>query len=103
RPVLVGVAAHGAGAAAALLGGAGRLGRGLSTAGAVVGAGASLLLGLDALVTRGTWTFEAPSLLAVGGGLLLRRDTLGAFFLILIGMVAAPAALYGAGYSAAHA
>jgi hydrogenase-4 component B len=97
------VAAYSAGAAAALLGGSGRIGRGLSTAGAVVGAGASLLLGLDALVTRETWTFEAPSLLAVGGGLLLRLDALGAFFLILIGMVAAPAALYGAGYSAAYA
>jgi hydrogenase-4 component B len=97
------VAAYGAGAVAALLGGGGRLGRGLSTAGAVVGAVASLLLGLHALVTRTTWTLEAPSILEVGGGLLLRLDALGAFFLILIGMVAAPAALYGAGYSAAYA
>jgi hydrogenase-4 component B len=97
------VAAYGTGAASALLGGPGRIGRGLSTAGAVAGAGAGLLLGLRALMAHDTWTLEAAGLLAVAGGLLLHLDALGAFFLILTGMVAVPAALYGAGYSAGYA
>ena len=97
------VAAYGTGTVAALLDGPGRIGRALSTAGTVVGAGAGLLLGLHALVTHATWTLEAPGLLAVAGGVLLHLDALGAFFLILTGMVAAPAALYGAGYSAGYA
>jgi len=97
------VTAYAAGAVAGLAGGSGRIGRGLSTAGAVVGAVAGLLLGLQGLVSRATWTFEAPGLLAVAGGVVLRVDALGAFFLILTGAVAAPSALYGAGYSAAYA
>ena len=36
------------------------------------------------------------------GGLALRLDALGAFFLVLIGLGAIPAAMYGAGYTAAY-
>jgi hydrogenase-4 component B len=43
-----------------------------------------------------------PQLLPIAGGLALRLDLLGAFFLILIGLGAIPAAIYGAGYSAAY-
>ena len=42
-------------------------------------------------------------MVGVAGGILLRLDALGAFFLVLVGMVAAPAALYGVGYSAGYA
>jgi hydrogenase-4 component B len=38
----------------------------------------------------------------LGGGLALRLDLLGAFFLAVTGIVAIPAAVYGAGYSAAY-
>src|SRR5258708_13349343 len=94
------VGAYGAGAAAALLGGGHRAGRALSTAGAVTGAVAGLLLGLQALASGVVWTFVAPDLVGLAGGIVLRLDALGAFFLALVGMVAAPAALYGVGYSA---
>src|SRR5581483_9757608 len=45
---------------------------------------------------------SVPGLLPVAGGLQLRLDGLGAFFLILIGLGAIPAAIYGAGYSKAY-
>ena len=96
------VAAYGAGAAAALLAGSGAAARVLSAAGAIVGAAAGLLLGLHALATGAVWALGVPDVVSVAGGLLFRLDALGAFFLILVSMVAAPAALYGVGYSAAY-
>ncbi len=97
------VGAYGAGAAAALLGGGVRVGRALSTAGAVTGAAAGLLLGLQVLAGGPIWTFVAPDVVGLAGGIALRLDALGAFFLALTGMVAAPAALYGVGYSTGYA
>jgi len=96
------VAAYGAGAAGALLAGAGRAARVLSAAGAIGGAGAGLLLGLHALAGGPVWALGVPDVVSVAGGLLFRLDALGALFLVLISMVAAPAALYGIGYSAAY-
>src|SRR5258705_2855375 len=96
------VAAYGAGAAGALLAGAGRAARVLSAAGAMVGAGAGLLLGLHALAGGAVWALGVPDVVSVAGGLLFRLDALGALFLVLVSMVAAPAALYGIGYSAAY-
>ena len=96
------VAAYGAGAAGALLAGAGRAARVLSAAGAIVGAGAGLLLGLPALAGGAVWALGVPDVVSVAGGLLFRLDALGALFLVLVSMVAAPAALYGVGYSAAY-
>jgi len=97
------VAAYGAGAAVALLAGSGPVARALSAAGAIAGAGAGLLLGLHALAGAGAWTVAVPEVVSVAGGLLFRLDALGALFLVLVSMVAAPAALYGVGYSAAYA
>ena len=48
------------------------------------------------------WALGVPGIVSVAGGLLFRLDALGALFLILVSMVAAPAALYGVGYSAAY-
>jgi hydrogenase-4 component B len=45
---------------------------------------------------------SVPELLPLGGGLALRLDPLGAFFLMVIGVGAIPAALYGWGYSATY-
>jgi hydrogenase-4 component B len=45
---------------------------------------------------------EAPGLLSVADGLAFRLDALGAFFLALVGLVAIPCGIYGAGYSAAY-
>jgi formate hydrogenlyase subunit 3/multisubunit Na+/H+ antiporter MnhD subunit len=95
------VTAYAAGTVAALVGR--RPGRALATLGGVIGAVAGLLLGVHVWVTRATWQLEAPGLLAVGGGLALSLDPLGGLFLVLTGMVAAPAALYGAGYVTGYA
>ena len=48
------------------------------------------------------FTLFVPELLPLGGGLALRLDSLGAFFLVVIGVGAIPAALYGAGYTAVY-
>lgn len=93
------VLGHVAGAVGALLAPTGRGARGFTTVGAIVGGGAGLALSLDAL-TRGTpFQLDIPQLLAVVGGVSLRLDRLGAFFLLVVEAVGLPAALFGGAYS----
>src|SRR6266446_757635 len=99
---LVMVIAYSFGAFAALAGGRGATGRGLVALGAAAGAGSGLILGGIVMATGMPFALSIPELLPIAGGLALRLDPLGAFFLILIGLVAIPAAIYGAGYSAAY-
>lgn len=94
--------AYGLAALAAVLGGRKSSGRGLVALGAIAGAGAGLALGATVIATGIPFALSFPELLPLGGGLALRLDPLGAFFLVVIGMVAIPAAVYGAGYSAAY-
>ena len=94
--------AYGFGVLAALAGGRGTVGRSLVAAGAVGGAGAGLMLGAMVIATAQPFTLTVPDLLPLAGGLALRLDPLGAFFLILIGIGAIPAAIYGAGYSSIY-
>jgi len=96
------VMAYGFGALAALAWGRGPAGRGMVALGAAVGAGSGLVLGGMVIATGRPFALSIPELLPVAGGLALRLDPLGAFFLILIGLGAIPAAIYGAGYSAAY-
>ena len=96
------VAAYLAGAAGALAPLGPRLTRIVAAAGAIGGAVAGILLAAVVLVGGRPFVGEVPALLSVGGGLALRLDGLGAFFLILVGVVAAPAALYGVGYTEAY-
>jgi len=90
------------GVLSALLAGKGAFGRGLVALGAVVGAGAGSALGATVILTGAPFTLTVPALLPTAGGLALRLDPLAAFFLILIGLGAIPAAIYGAGYSATY-
>jgi hydrogenase-4 component B len=94
--------AYSFGALAGLAGGRGAVGRSLVAAGAVGGAGAGLALGAAVIATAQPFTLSVPDLLPLAGGLALRLDPLGAFFLILIGIGAIPAAIYGAGYSSIY-
>ncbi len=94
--------AYGLGAFAALVGGRKSFGRWLVALGGVLGAGAGLALGATVIATGIPFTLFFPELLPLGGGLALRLDALGAFFLVVIGIGAIPAALYGAGYTAAY-
>jgi len=91
------------GAVAALLPLRSGLTRALTAAGAIAGALAGIGLAARVLVAGEPFALSLSGLLSAGGGVALRLDGLGAFFLLLIGVVAAPAALYGAGYSAAYA
>jgi hydrogenase-4 component B len=90
---------HGAGAAGSLFAPSARSARGFATAGAVAGSGAGMLLGLDALIRGTTFHLDVPQLLALAGGVSLGVDRLGAFFLVIVQLVAVPAALFGGTYS----
>ena len=94
--------AYGLGALAALVSGRKSLERGLVALGAIAGASAGLALGATVIITGIPFALSFPGLLPLGGGLALRLDSLGAFFLIVIGVGAIPAALYGAGYTAVY-
>ncbi len=90
------------GAVSALVsGGAWR--RWLPAAGAIVGALAGIALSVAVLAGSTPFTSVWPNVLPIAGGMAFRLDRLGAFFLLLIGVGAAPAALYGVGYTAAYA
>jgi hydrogenase-4 component B len=99
---LIMISAYLLGVLIALSGGKGNLGRGLVALAAVVGAGAGFVLGVRVLLSGAPFALSIPELLPLAGGLALRLDPLGAFFLILIGLGAIPSAIYGAGYSKAY-
>ena len=92
---------YGFGAVGALTFGYGAFGRGLAALGAVVGAGAGFTLGVIALLSGQSLTVGLPRLLPLTG-FALRLDGLGAFFLVVIGLVGMATALYGFGYSAVY-
>lgn len=87
-----------AGAAAALLSPSGPWARRLSLSLALVGCLAALAVGLGALQNGTVWSWQAASLLQPLGGVTLRLDPLGAFFLVIVALSGIPASLYGFGY-----
>ncbi len=95
------VSAYLAGAFGALLPWGGKAGRGATALGAAVGSGAGLALGLTAVVSGQTLTLKTMPVLPAAG-FMLRLDGLGAFFLIIIGLLGLAAAGYGFSYSAAY-
>jgi hydrogenase-4 component B len=97
------VAAYLGGAAGSLALGNASLNRRVTAVAAMLGALAGLVLAASVLTSGVPLAIHVPALLSPGGGLSLRLDALGAFFVALIGLGAAPAALYGAGYTAAYA
>ena len=72
--------------------------RRLSLASALVGSGAALVLGVNVLTAGATWTARSDALLQPLGGVSLRLDSLGSFFLVIVGFTGVPASLYGIGY-----
>src|SRR5262249_27743440 len=99
---IVMISGYGFGALTALLGLWRRPGRAFTAIGTVAGAAAGLTLGMAIFHTGSPFSISIPSLLPVAGGMALRLDGLGAFFLTLIGLSAIPAAIYGPGYSAIY-
>jgi len=97
------VGAYTAGALGALTAGSSALARSVTAAGALLGAAAGLVLALAVLIAGAPFALTVPDLLSPGGGLALRLDALGAFFLLLIAVGGLPSALYGVGYTAGYA
>src|SRR5574341_435713 len=98
---IVMVSAYAAGAFGALFLGGGAAGRGVAALGAAAGSGAGLALGLTAVVSGQTFTLTTIRILPTAG-FMLRLDGLGAFFLIIIGLLGLAVAAYGFSYSAAY-
>src|SRR5258706_16291029 len=96
--LLVMLAAYGFGALAALISTRAAACRALAAVGAVVGAGAGIGIGALVLIERTPFTGTLLDLLPLTG-FALRIDGLGAFFLVIIGLVGGAAAIYGFGYS----
>lgn len=94
--------AYTAGVLAALIGVKGKLGRELVAFGVALGAGAGILLGASVIGSDMTFSLSYPELIPLTDGFLLKLDALGALFLILIGMVAIPSAIYGIGYTSVY-
>jgi hydrogenase-4 component B len=99
---LILVSGYGIGALSALLWFRQASRRVLVAAGAVAGSAAGLTLGMVVIRSTVPFSMSVPGLLPAAGGIALRLDWLGAFFLILISLGAIPAALYGAGYSKSY-
>jgi formate hydrogenlyase subunit 3/multisubunit Na+/H+ antiporter MnhD subunit len=93
------ISGHVAGAGGAVVAPTGRSVRSVTLAGAIVGSTAGLALALDALIHGTAFHLDVPRLLAVAGGVSLRLDRLAAFFLLVVEVVAVPAALFGGAYS----
>lgn len=90
------------GTIAALVSPDGGAARRWTATGAVAGGGAGLALALAVVASGRPFALEAPALLSIADGLAIRLDALGAFFLALVGFVAVPCGIYGAGYSGTY-
>jgi hydrogenase-4 component B len=93
------IAGYASGAAAALALGTSALSRWASALGAIVGASAGLALAAGVCIRGAAFSLEAPGFFGPVGGMAFTLDPLGAVFLALTSLVAAPSALYGAGYA----
>ncbi|HEU4366835.1 MAG TPA: hydrogenase 4 subunit B [Methylomirabilota bacterium] len=96
------VAGYALGAAATVLSPTDGAARRAASGGAVIGGGAGLAVALGFFAGGTPLVVEAPALLSVADGLVFRLDALGAFFLALVGLLAVPCGIYGAGYSEAY-
>src|SRR6266536_6574954 len=99
---LVMISAYLLGTLAALLGGRSAVGHWFVAAGAVVGSVAGLALGVLVISSGIPLTFTSTRLLPLTG-VALRLDGLGAFFLVVVGLVGCASAIYAFGYSAQYA
>lgn len=96
------VSGYALGALAALLGGRRPASRWLAAASAAVGSIAGLALGVLVIASGIPLTFTSSWLLPLTG-VAFRLDGLGAFFLVVVGLVGCAAAIYGFGYSGQYA
>ena len=93
------LAGYGGGALGALMATSGRAARLLAATGAALGSLGGLVLAGSVLASQTPTAAALPQLLAVAGGISVRLDLLGAFFLAIVSIVGLPAAVYGAAYT----
>ncbi|QQS48130.1 MAG: hydrogenase 4 subunit B [Acidobacteriota bacterium] len=98
---IVMVSAYAGGAIGALLLEGGATGRFAAAFGAAVGSGAGLALGLTAVASGQAFALTTSRILPAAG-FMVRLDGLGAFFLIIIGLLGLAVASYGFSYSATY-
>ena len=79
-----------------------RAARVLTAVGAVVGGAGGLAAAVSVLATRVSVDAVLPTAVSAAGGIVIRLDPLGAFFLALITAVSLPAAVYGTTYMAEY-
>jgi len=96
------VAGYAAGGGLGLAARTGRAARSVTAAGGIAGSLGALALAISVLVTGVPFDLALPGALAAVGGILLRLDALGAFFLAVVALVGLPASLYGWAYTAGH-
>jgi hydrogenase-4 component B len=100
--LVVMVAGYAVGAVLSLMARSARAARMCTALGAVVGGAGGLGAAVSVFATRAPVDAVLPNVVAAAGGLVIRLDLLGAFFLALITTVSLPAAVYGTTYMAEY-
>jgi hydrogenase-4 component B len=77
----------------------GALARMAAAIGAGVGSATALVLALTVLIAGRPMDAALPGIVAAAGGLAFHLDSLGAFFLGVVGLIGVPAAVYGFSYT----
>jgi hydrogenase-4 component B len=100
--LIVMVVGYAAGAFLSLVAGSDRAARVWTALGAVVGGAGGLGAAARVLATQVPVDAALPNVVSAAGGIVLRLDPLGAFFLAVITTVSLPASVYGATYMAEY-
>ncbi len=100
--LLVMVVGYLGGAGLSLLAPSDRAARVLTTLGAVAGCVGALAVSVAVFATGMPVDARLPTLVSAAGGIMIRVDLLGAFFLALVAAVSLPAAIYGTAYMAEY-
>lgn len=100
--LLVMVVGYLGGAGLSLLAPSDRWARVLTTLGAVAGGVGALAVAVAVFAAGRPVEAMLPALVSAGGGIMIRIDLLGAFFLALVAVVSLPAAIYGTAYMAEY-
>ena len=100
--LIVMVVGYAGGGCLSLVAPSARSARAFTALGAVVGCVGGLAAAAGVLATRVPVDAVLPNLVSAAGGIVIRVDLLGAFFLALVAAVSLPAAIYGTTYMAEY-
>ncbi len=100
--LLVMVVGYAGGACLSLWAPSGRSARVFTAVGAIIGCVGGLAAAAGVLTTGASVDVLLPNLVFAAGGIVIRLDLLGAFFLALVAAISLPAVMYGTTYMAAY-